>query len=247
MSKIYAEKEIEIVRDSMFEVISNSQFFTYRLMAAEMFEELELAKKNIAACYRALAAVSNLYELNMYKKDNPYQSVELNEFVKDLIDDCRTKTRRQLAKIEYSGEEVTVACNKDRLFACVMNLLVNALQEADPDESVIKVTVKNIRGYALLTVTDNAYGLKDANFDELTSEDATGGLAVVARFCEHVGTTPIFETSENNGFSVGIKIPECDSYITLNASKSKLPMGVYSPINIYLAKIDRFDIAKLYR
>lgn len=245
MPEIYAEKEIEIVRDAMFEIISNSDFFIHRLMMADMLEEADLAKKNLAASYRALGAVANLYELNMYKRNNPIGAVKLCEFVKDIVDEVRMKTRRHLAKIEFIGEDVTVGCNCERLYACVLNMLINALEQVDPDESTVKVYVKNVTGYGVVIVSDDGYGMKDADFAAFTAPDATGGLSVIARFCEHVGTAPIFETAENNGFSVAVRIPKCDEIITLNAPKTYLPTGSYSATNIYLAKIKRLDVKGL--
>ncbi len=248
-TKMYTEKEIHEIIDNMVEAISVSEHFMHRLLMADMIEESQMLKRQTDCCFRVLGAVANLNELLAYEKEYmDEESFDLCDFTREIVDSCRVKTRNHLAKIKLDCTDVVmIHCNRDRAAACLMNLIVNSLQQVDPEEGEIKVSVKKRHDFAYLTVSDDGYGMTGVDPSEYTKEGATGGLAVVNRFCKYVGTTPIIETSENGGFTVTVRIPLADGSIVFNASETRPKMGLLSPVNIYLAKIKRFDVANLYR
>ncbi len=246
--KLYTKKEIREIIDNMVDAISTSEIFMHRLLMADMYEESEMLKRQTECCFRVLGAVANLDELLKYEEEYKVEAFDMTSFITDIVDSCRVKTRNHLAKITLNTDGlIWVKCGKDRLGACLMNIIVNALQEIDPEEGRIRIDVKKIGDYGVLTVADNGYGLAGVDLSEYSKDGATGGFAVIRRFCESVGTTPLFETSENGGFTVTVKIPICHEPADLHASITKPRPGLFSAVNIYLSKIKRFDVTNLYK
>lgn len=236
---------LKTIISNMYEAISLSHQFYLKLEDAELYDEIKILRHQMSSCFRVLGAVANANELEKYEAGLNEIVFDVSSLARDVIDNCRSKLRSYRIKLEFDEcEPILTRCDPDRFTACLLNVIVNSLQNIDREEGAVRLSIKPRGDCVTVTVTDNGYGV--ASCEDISDHCADSGLAVVNRFCESVGTTPIFETGENNGFSVSLRLPivaSCD--IDVSSCRAGLDLGTFSPVNIYLAKVDYLEIGDI--
>ena len=231
----------------MTRALAIDQELNYRLECADMIEEVRLLQEQARCCFKTLAQVQNSLEVARYdlKKVHPV-TFHLSDTVDDLVSMTRSKMRRSSIKITCDVEErVMCIADPDRFSACFVNLVVNALQNVDRDAGSVRVRLKKVSDFAAVSVIDNGYGMNHSELTEyMEREDDSRGFGILKKFCESVGTNPIFETLENGGFSVTIKVPLAppSSKLEMNSDVPPPKMGTVSPCAVLLYKLDEATV-----
>lgn len=239
-------ESLNLICKCMYEVISLSGQFAFTLEDKEMYDELEILKRQNACCFRALGETINLLEEAKYDRLNP-RIFEVTAFLYDMINTCRSKLRKTGIEIEYDGvQPCYVNIDPDRFAVCILNLIVNSLANVDREEGKIKISVKNLFTDVRVQIIDNGYGMSAQKAADSMNVDTHGGLTILKKFCEAFNVSAIFETCENGGFSISLKIPSAPTPIDVHSSRASLGDGIFSASNILLAKLDFLEIDALY-
>lgn len=243
-----SDKQIREVVDNMYEAISVARQFIYRLENADMYEEIDMLKRQTTCCFRTLAAISNTVEMLKYQNNDVAPTIfDAGVYLNDVVSNCVPKVRSYGTRITYDCDpEAYVNCNPDRFVNCILNLLANALANTDPEEGTIRITVKKRGDVVAVTVSDDGYGLpRGVDPHDFFNSEMPCGFSVLYKFSNLVGTTPVYESGEYSGFSITVKIPLVTDK-GLFANNAIPDLGTVSPINVYLAKIRELNICDIY-
>ena len=235
--------ECTIIRSNLMEIASCAQRLELALEDADVYEEMGTVNRILDSCYKVLSAVINSEE--MAKLDDYTPAVFcVSDLVDDMLSICNAKLRRSDIEIISEVEkDVFVEADADRLTACLMNLIVNAINNVDQDEGEVKVKVSKLNGSAAVTVADNGYG---ADLDELeeylTDDEGKTGLSVVGKFCRAANTNLIVDDGAEGGLIFSFRLPLAkDADVSLKSRKSFIPDNSFSPVRVYLAKVEDYS------
>ncbi len=232
--------ECTVIRSNLMEIVSCAERLELSLEDADIYEEMGTVNRIVSSCYKVLSAVINTEEMAKLDEYNPV-SFCLSDLVNDMINVCRSKLRRSRIEIISEVEDnVYVEADPDRLTSCVMSLIVNAIKNIDKDDGIVKIKISKLSGSASITVSDNGYGADPEKIEELLSNtESNTGLAVVGKFCREANTSIIVDDNADGGLIFSFRLPLApSSEITLKSRKSFIPDNYFSPILVYLAKID---------
>ncbi len=236
----------EKISEYMNRALSIAQELNYRLECADMTEEISLLYEQTRCCLKTLAQVQNSLEIAQYDGGRVRQvRFNLSDSVDDIVSLVRSRMRKSPIKIE-SDTEKSIDCigDPDRFAACFVNILVNALQNVDREEGEVKVVVRKRFDCALVSVIDNGYGMTQFQLEQSLRSDGGKGFDVLKRFCGSVGTSPLFETTENGGFSVTLKVPLAPPPEKLELHSDYIPpkIGPTAPCTALIYKLDEAAI-----
>lgn len=239
------ENALKSITENMYEAIALSHQFYLKLENAELYDEIKILRHQMSCCFKVLGAVANANEMKKYESGLNEKVFDVTSLIRDIVDNCRSKLRTHRINLEFTDcEPMMTTCDPERFTACLLNIIVNSLQNIDREEGEIRFSVKQRGEYINVTVTDNGYGV--ASGEDISNHRSDSGFAIINRFCESVGTTPIFEMGENSGFSVSLRLPMAtDGGMDLASSRAGLDLGTFSPVNIYLAKVDYINISDI--
>ena len=231
------------ISDLMTRALAIDQELNYRLECADMFEELRILREQARCCFRTLAQVQNIIETSQYSRGRvrPIR-FNLSEHLEDIASMIRSKLRSCEITLEFDiDRNVICLADPDRLSFCVVNLIVNSLQNVDKEEGRVKLSLKSSGEVAAVSVVDNGYGMSNNKLEELLAgSGGAKGFDILKLFCESVGTAPLFETTKNGGFSVTVKVPLAPPTegLEFKASHARLNLGTISPCILLLYKLD---------
>ncbi len=240
-----SQHSINSISKNMREAISLSSQFAFSLEENEMYRELEILKKQNACCFKVLSEVANIIEINKYNGSLDFSVIELNAFIEDVIGACRSMLRKTGIKLDFEPSEnnAYVRLDSDRFNACLLNLLVNSFANIDQEEGRVKVCVKLLSDSVCVQVIDNGYGMTIAEAaDYMNKDDVASGFAILKKFCEAHGAYVIFESSENDGFAISLKLPLCTDVDGLRSPKAIIKNSTFSLTNILLSKLDFIEV-----
>lgn len=232
---------------NMYEAISLAGQFAYNLEEKELYEELDILKQQTACCYRVLADTFNALEIGRYRLLDPVE-LDISQYIADLVDCCRNKIRDTKIQLllESDAKGAVVYVDTERLTACLLNILVNALANVDLEEGVVKVSLKSSVNMVTIKIMDNGYGLNAANAADYMTEDVGGGLYILKLFCDAFNGSYLIEGSENGGTCVAIRIPILPPAFVVHSSRRRLRDGTFSPPNILMSKLRFAKIDAFY-
>jgi PAS domain S-box-containing protein len=145
--------------------------------------------------------------------------------VEAVIERVMTLVGKQVRKmvkrlhVEVAGPLPAVAMNAGRIEQVLVNLLINAGQAADKDDSTVTLTARaagSHREAVEIAVTDNGCGIAPATGDHVfdpffTTKEREGGtglgLAIVQRIVNEHGGTIAFTTKEKVGTTFTVVLP----------------------------------------
>ncbi|MCD7732715.1 MAG: HAMP domain-containing histidine kinase [Oscillospiraceae bacterium] len=232
--------ECTVIRSNLMEIVSCAERLELSLEDADVYEEIDTVSRIVSSCYKVLSAVINTEEMAKLDEYKPV-SFCLSDLVDDMINVCRSRLRR--SSVEFIAEiedGIYVEADPDRLTSCLMNLIVNAIRNVDNDNGKIRIKISKLKGSASVIVSDNGYG---ANLEEiekrLCDKDSNTGLAVVGKFCREAHTNIIVDDNADGGLVFSFRLPLASSgEITLKSRKSYIPDNYFSPILVYMAKVE---------
>ena len=232
-----------ILSEFLTRALAIDQELHYRLESADMIEEARLVREQARCCLRSLAQVQNYFEASVYRDGKVRPTVfNLSELMEDIASAVRSRTRSIRIEITYDIEKgVFCLADPDRLSVCVVNLIVNALQNVDQDEGKIKISLKRQPDCANISVIDNGYGMTNGELSErLYRDGGSQGLDILRMFCESVGTKPLTETTENGGLSITVKVPLAppSDVVELRADVEHIKTGTMAPYTLLIYKYD---------
>lgn len=229
------------ISEYMNRALAIDQELIYLLESSERYDEAKLLREQARCCFRALAEVQNEIEICQYLGGRVKPSAfNISDVAEDIFAVVRSKMRNSAITLESDIEPLIYAsADADRFSACLMNLIINALQNVDREEGRVRLTLKAKLGYAAVSVIDNGYGMTQQQLSDSLDGEGSNGFDVLKRFCAAVGTSPVFETTENGGFSVTIKVPLAPPPDKIELrSKARPRLGTLSPFAVMLYKLD---------
>ena len=245
--KNYNDINAKAISDHLSYAISLANALNYRLEEKELYEEIRILNEQVKSCYRALAELQNSIEISQYDagKVEPI-SFNLSRHIEHLVSTIRSRMISSTIEIIDSIEKgVMCYANPDRLSSCVINLIINALQNVDREEGKVRIIVKRSSDSAVVSVIDNGYAMSSERLSRiLAQEDGMHGLDICKRFCRLVGTEPMFETRENSGFTVIVRIPLAppEDKLKFNSDMVYMKSGSMSPCTILLYKLEEASV-----
>lgn len=249
MDKFTIKKEsVNDICKNMYEAIALSSQFAFNLEQKEMYDELDILKRQTDCCFKVLAQTINIIEMGKYNSAPRCRVFDVNEFVGDIVSACRSRIRKSRIKLDFEPYIIPlyISVDPDRFSACLLNMLVNALANVDREEGEVKISAKLISNDVCLTISDNGYGMTVTKATEyMNDDDSFTGFSVLKKFCETFGVSFLFETSENGGFSISLKLPMTIT-TDLNSHQVSLNEGTFSAVNVILSKLDFAEIDALY-
>lgn len=228
------------IKQSVVELMGIASSLAYKFQGEDDYKSLKTVDNMALCCFHILSRIINTEEL-IKQGDYEPVTVNLSSLGESLVMACRSRLRNMHIRIVPEIEEdLFVLADADRLISCLMNLIVNSVQNISCDDGEIKLKIHKINSSVLVTVSDNGYGCDRAAIEELlASEDYRGGLAVVKGFCEKAGTSMYYDTNVDGGLVVSFRLPISDPRdLQLKSGRFYVPTGPLSPVNIYLSKID---------
>ncbi len=232
--------ECTVIRSNLTEIVSCAERLELALEDADVYEEMGTVSRIVSSCYKVLSAVINSEE--MVKLDE-YRPVIfcLSDLVVDMVNVCRSKLRKSHIEIITEIDEIIyVNSDPERLTSCLMNLIVNAIKNVDRNDGKIRIRISKLNGSASIVISDNGYGADLEKIEErLADENKKTGLAVVGKFCRQAKTNIIVDDSADGGLLFSFHLPLARSnQLTLKSRKSFIPDNTFSPVKVYLAKIE---------
>lgn len=154
---------------------------------------------------------------------NPYESVDANKLVKDIIKRLRPIIEEKKVKLEIDEELPFIYCDSTKIKEVFHNLISNAIKYNNKPEPIIEVGIvekdKETKE-STFYVKDNGIGIKKEHFDiifqifkRLHSRDEYGsgtgiGLAIVKKIIdEHKGKLWV-ESEEGKGTTFYFTVPK---------------------------------------
>lgn len=235
--------DTDIIRESLTRALTIAQELNYRLESEDMIEETRLVNEQARCCFKALAQVVNCSEMEKYAegKIKPIK-FGISSAVEDISAMAASKMRRSRIKISCDVEpDLKCIADPDRFEACLVNLIINALQNVDREEGSVRIVLRSHFDIALVSVIDNGYGMSQKQLSEcMNSEAGARGFDILKSFCDSVKMPPVFETKKNSGFSVTVRVPLAppDSEIELHSDVRPVNVGTVSPYSVLFYKLD---------
>lgn len=158
----------------------------------------------------SIASAFSTYAEMPAQKDETLNVVKITKLALDIFNE---------GYIYFFSEEKEIIAKFDRtqLIRVVTNLIKNSIHAIDqkqPEDPRIEVTVKRKDGFAVITVADNGIGISEENKDKVfepkftTKTSGMGlGLAMVQKIVENYEGTITLDSSEANGTTFKVKFP----------------------------------------
>lgn len=233
--------ELQDIKKSMIDSMGMAQRIYIDLENNGDMDNANLMRDITACCFRVLGSIRNSEELAKLDK---YEAVKVNmsEFLEELTAACNMRLRRLNIKLGFEcDEDIFVSVDADRLTACMMNLIINSIQNDDSYDPSrdIKIKVKKLGESVSVTVSDDGYGMDNEKLRKiLDDDDHKGGLAVVKKFCEKAGTQIIADTSVDGGLIISFRLPLAeDNDLAFHSKRLIVQTGTFSTVNVLLTKV----------
>ncbi len=168
--------------------------------------------------------VTNLKEFSRIKYRGKETRIDLISVVEKVVSICRAKVKKMVKSLIVDIPEDFEQINTDpiALEQILINLLINAAQSADKEDSWIRLSVamgNNWLDHTIIEVTDNGCGIDEKNIDHIydpffstkTQEEGTGlGLFVCHNLITSLGGHIEVETKVGEFSTFRVLIPDLD-------------------------------------
>lgn len=180
------------------------------------------------------ALVQDIIELSrLQSKDvaNEAEPVDMNRIVSEAVDRIHTEAEARNISIRVAGEiSGVVYGDGDQLMTAIRNLIDNAVSYS-PENTMIGVGLKSIKGLARISVTDQGPGIAQEDqervferfyrIDEARSRHTGGtglGLSIVKHVIANHGGEISLWSRKGSGSTFTVKLPESDPEIPKEAT-----------------------------
>ncbi len=165
--------------------------------------------------------VGNLREFVRERGQGEIRPIDLKQVVEKAMSICMGRIKKQVKKFEAILPEGPVNLNTDPLAIeqIVVNLLVNASQAMDKEDSLVRLTIlrpDTSEGNAVVEVNDNGCGMNDEIrrkiFDPFFTTKAAGigtglGLSISLRLITELGGRIEVESEPGKGSTFRVVLP----------------------------------------
>ena len=187
--------------------------------SADEQKRAEYAGVLCSAAKRLTALVTNILKLNKLENNSVqpvYERVKLNEMLEEAILRYEEQIERKRLEIECYLDDVSIVTSPQELEIVWNNLLSNAVKFT-PDGGKITVSLKEERGFALVSVKDTGCGMSSETgsriFDKFyqgdTSHTQEGnglGLALVKKVIAVLGGEIFVESAPGEGSTFTVRL-----------------------------------------
>jgi len=188
-----------------------------RELSPEEFDEVfrESASTLLAEIANLKAIVSRFSEFSKMPKPQ-YQSVDINELVENVMRlfQAQFAAGSIECRVELTANVHTIAADPDMLHRAVSNLVLNAI-DAMPTGGTLRVSTRQDRGRAMITISDTGQGLTSQERLQLftpyytTKKHGTGlGLAIVQSVVSDHGGKVTVQSEPGQGATFIIDVPD---------------------------------------
>lgn len=153
------------------------------------------------ASNRIVETGSGLREFIKMASEEKRRSVDVGKVIKKSVDVCRGQIRRKVKSFEINiaDDLPTIHTDPLALEQVLINLLINAAQAVDSEDSLVVLSAKlgnKLRDYLIIEVSDNGCGMDEETREKIfdpfytTKEDMKGsglGLFVSKNLIEDLG------------------------------------------------------------
>lgn len=225
-----------------------------KLERYECYDEYRLLKQISNQCYKTMRATTNLTNYMQYcNVDVPihFETISMNQFVKDLCERIGRFVRRTDITFEYHicTETIVSKIDTDKLSVAVFNLIANSCLYTRPGNEITVSLTKNSNNF-IITVVDKGEGIapeiQSRVFESFYSYDRNGspacgmglGLPIVKRVTDMHNGTCVLTSELNVGTTVAMQFPIVDGEIS-GAVESVVsgPDSRFSPLFLYLSDV----------
>lgn len=253
------------IRESVSSIIAGCTVLQQRLDNRGMYEDLKLINMQTTACYRILAALCNYQECTKYAFDvSEKKLMNLSAFVTNTASHILTLINRPDVKIRVKCDKnIFVETDPDRFMNCFLNIIANSIQHNISESKNILVTLKKAEeNSAIISVKDNGLGISARAMRKIDSYrlchlpypqvsedydrlDYGCGFRVITLFCKTYGCNLIINTKENEGTTISIKMPVCESVRGVNTDchLTDYMTNRFSNLFVILSKISPINFA----
>ena len=165
--------------------------------------------------------VSDLREFSRKKDKKEHVWLDIKQVIEKVVAICRGKTEKTVRSLEFNIPESLppILVDFEGLEQILVNILINAAQAADKEDSWIRLSVKlgnTWQDHLIIEVSDNGCGMDeetkgkifDPFFTTKGPEDGTGlGLYVCHNLIEGLGGRIEVESEPGQGSSFRIMVP----------------------------------------
>ncbi len=191
----------------MLEVLQEEQ---RRSGSAEMAEPLQFMAKAVHRLEQLVGGVLELARVSV--SDKELEAVNLEETVREVIDDLQLEIDRCHANVTTVEDLPCALGNRTQLYQIVSNLVANAIKYRSPDRPLlisIEATQPASRRRVAFSVRDNGRGIPTDRLDRIfepfnrageeSIEGSGVGLACVKKLVEKIGGAIQVQSSPNEG------------------------------------------------
>ena len=247
---------ISVCRTTMQNIAGLSARLSSVLDDAELYDEKQAVSLQIKNCYRLLRSTKNIEELYNYL----YGAVNNKPFFPSeiIIPSCKV-AQMLLAdtnkKINVNvKDEPVVLCDPKRFENAFLNVLTNALMYS-ADEANITVTLESSNGKAVVTVSDDGYGMSMAKAEKALmlgvsfseKNDKQGlGLYLAKRFTDSAKGSIMIMSKENVGTTVTMSIPITqEEAVSLETNFVDYFSRLFSPVEVAICDVVNRNLLNL--
>lgn len=184
----------------------------------EYLEEIFNASQRLVKLMNVLLNLSRIESGSFGVKLEP---VELSEFADNALNELFPQIKNKKIKVEkkYGKKPLIISADSNVIRIVFQNLLSNAVKYV-PKGGKLKISIKKQKSQALISVSDNGYGIPKSQQAKIFSkffraknikekdQDGTGlGLYIVKLVLEKSGGKIWFQSQENKGTAFYVAIP----------------------------------------
>ena len=226
-------RELLPIVDRHAEERPNYQLFgmSYQEFRKDLFRLLDNLEHGSS---RISATVSSLNEFAREKSHNKGQWVDLQHVIEKGVAICRGEIKKKVKSFELDIPESLspVYSNPEALEQILINLLINAAQATDKDESWVKLAIserENGKDELVIEVSDNGCGIDEGHkqkiFDPFFTTKGAGvgtglGLYVCHNIIEREGWRIEVESQTGTGSIFRLVLPKTQKHLWKNEDLS---------------------------
>ena len=172
---------------------------------------LKLAERNVERCD---GIISDLLDFSRQRKIRK-MPVDLNQWFRELLDEIKIPADVE-CQLDIALQK-PVPVDGERLRRVIVNLLTNAMQaleECENQEKVIKITARDTDGMCEIVVEDNGPGMTDEVLAKIyepmfsTKNFGVGlGVPIIRNIIEGHGGKVVYRSEPGKGTSVSMTLP----------------------------------------
>jgi signal transduction histidine kinase len=194
----------------------------YRMSYREIREDIIRIIDNLEQSSREISTfISNLKGFSRPSEEMKLASVDLKSIVDQVVSICRTQIAKTIKSftVDIPEDYPHVLTDTQALKQVLLNLLINAAQAADKENSSLKlraISGDNWREHTIIEISDNGCGMDEATrqkiFDPFfTTKSATKGTGLGLYICynlvESMGGHIEVESEPGKGSTFRIMVP----------------------------------------